>query len=106
MAKHKKQPTLVQCSRCEASSGYIVDNSTYVCGRCGFTRNMVEETHTEEKEKMWPYTEDGWEFISNAGHVPAQEEKEEESKKEDDVKDSIWDDYPYIPISQWLYKRH
>ena len=81
MDKHKKQPTLVQCSRCEASAGHIVDDSIYVCDKCGFTRNIVAKTHTEEKEKMWPYTEEEWEFISNAGHVPAQEKKEESKKK-------------------------
>ena len=109
MAKNEKQGTLVQCSKCEGSSSYIIDHHIYVCPKCGFTRDLsVENTQTEEKNKMWPYTEEEWDFVSNSQHVPPQD-KDSHEKKDSDLEDSPyldWDDYPYIPISQWLYRRH
>lgn len=111
MAKNEKQPTLIQCSQCEGNNSYIIDHRIYVCTKCGFTRDL--STQTQEKKKMahMPYTEEEWEMISNAHHVPPQEDKDSHEKKESkdeklkDVPFSDWDDYPYIPISQWLYKR-
>lgn len=114
MDKNEKQPTLIQCSRCEGSSSHIIDHHIYVCPKCGFTRDL--STQTQEKKKMahMPYTEEEWEMISNAHHVPPQEDKDKDSHEKKESKDeklkdapfSDWDDYPYIPISQWLYKRH
>ena len=114
MDKNENQPTLIQCSRCEGSSSHIIDHHIYVCPKCGFTRDL--STQTQEKKKMahMPYTEEEWEMISNAHHVPPQEDKDKDSHEKKETKDeklkdapfSDWDDYPYIPVSQWLYKRH
>lgn len=98
MDKNEKVPTLIQCSQCESTNGCIVDNRLYVCNKCGFTREI--NTDTQEKEKMWPYTVEEWEFISDS---------QKKQKKEKELKDLPyvdWDDYPYIPVSQWLYRRH
>lgn len=112
MDKNEKQPTLIQCSRCEGSSSHIIDHHIYVCPKCGFTRDLSTQTQEKKKVAHMPYTEEEWEMISNAHHVPTQEDKDSHEKKEskdEKLKDapfSDWDDYPYIPISQWLYKRH
>jgi ribosomal protein L37E len=114
MDKNEKQPTLIQCSRCEGSSSHIIDHHIYVCPKCGFTRDLSTQTQEKKKVAHMPYTEEEWEMISNAHHVPPQEDKDKDSHEKKESKDeklkdapfSDWDDYPYIPISQWLYKRH